>query len=559
MLQQEQEERARRGKAEEDSLVGNSTLNEMLQTGPWLAQGGNQYGPGETDTLNSSGDLEGSTMDGYSLAAGTFSQQPAPSSFKRGFSSGRGSSTVDNYSLATSEKSSSPRQPNSKQVSAMPIKVTQSDPSIPEPNAPVSPVCNRQISSLEVGSPPGRIYPDVIFVKGRPATPATVHSNLTYHKDDEKITGYRTSAFRQRWMGRAFFIMVALLCCVALAAAAIAIYLSQFSNVGNHNGSNATSTQSLALENTNASNGPTGSNAAPTPYPSLLLQKRTLEPTFGLVMTGKAITAAPIIAPTLLPRKNFDLTTAPSEATVAATTTAPTVAPTLFPRKTFDPTTAPSEAIVTGDPSGTPSVAPTWIPTRVQATAPNTLCGCKECFSSTLAAFADSFTCKDRIDFLMYQRGYSEIDACHQVAGQEFVIACSGRLCDPRQCVPVTPSTNTETTIDVTATKPPTITPALQPSLPPTFRADPTSPYPSNVPTNKPATRQPTFSPITPRPSPNPTPRPSLRPTNPVPTPMPTLRPTSLDLVVLGDGGQPRSAFPLGRCQGMSRGFVSFC
>ena len=65
-------------------------------------------------------------------------------------------------------------------------------------------------------------------------------------------------------------------------------------------------------------------------------------------------------------------------------------------------------------------------------------CGCNDCTSSVLNTLAGQYTCEARIMYLINDKGYSEQDACTQVAGQEFPSIC-GPACDPTRC-DITPS-----------------------------------------------------------------------------------------------------------------------
>ena len=60
-------------------------------------------------------------------------------------------------------------------------------------------------------------------------------------------------------------------------------------------------------------------------------------------------------------------------------------------------------------------------------------CGCPgSCTAGALGADAGGFTCKQRIQWLMTNRGLDELGSCRQVAGDEFSSQCGG--CNPALC-----------------------------------------------------------------------------------------------------------------------------
>ena len=63
----------------------------------------------------------------------------------------------------------------------------------------------------------------------------------------------------------------------------------------------------------------------------------------------------------------------------------------------------------------------------------NVTCGCEECNEEMLNVQAREYTCWSRISYLINTQGYDEIDACRQVAGDEFPLIC-GPACDPDRC-----------------------------------------------------------------------------------------------------------------------------
>ncbi|KAL3792976.1 hypothetical protein HJC23_010989 [Cyclotella cryptica] len=60
-------------------------------------------------------------------------------------------------------------------------------------------------------------------------------------------------------------------------------------------------------------------------------------------------------------------------------------------------------------------------------------CGCPDtCTNEALETNADGFTCKERIQWLMINKGLNELGACEQVAGNEYISLCSA--CNPKVC-----------------------------------------------------------------------------------------------------------------------------
>ena len=60
-------------------------------------------------------------------------------------------------------------------------------------------------------------------------------------------------------------------------------------------------------------------------------------------------------------------------------------------------------------------------------------CGCPDtCTHEALKSNADGFTCKERIQWLMTNRGFNELGACREVAGNEYQSECGS--CNPDVC-----------------------------------------------------------------------------------------------------------------------------
>lgn len=63
-------------------------------------------------------------------------------------------------------------------------------------------------------------------------------------------------------------------------------------------------------------------------------------------------------------------------------------------------------------------------------------CGCQEtCTTEALERKADGFSCKERIQWLMTNKGLSELGACKQVAGDEYGVICGA--CNPGTCAEI--------------------------------------------------------------------------------------------------------------------------
>lgn len=60
------------------------------------------------------------------------------------------------------------------------------------------------------------------------------------------------------------------------------------------------------------------------------------------------------------------------------------------------------------------------------------MCSCSSCTASVLSQVADGHTCRDRIDWVVNNLGYSQDDAC-RLAADEYPSIC-GQGCDPDAC-----------------------------------------------------------------------------------------------------------------------------
>ena len=132
------------------------------------------------------------------------------------------------------------------------------------------------------------------------------------------------------------------------------------------------------------------------------------------------------------------------------TTTKPTMMPTPIVvsvplNVTAAPTTSPTLVVVPIDETSTPTSKPT-------STEGPVYCGCTSCNQAAWERLADSFTCGDRIVYLM-SLGHPETDACRQIAAAEHPKSCFA--CNPDICeaslnsnatLALTIATNTATT-----------------------------------------------------------------------------------------------------------------
>lgn len=90
---------------------------------------------------------------------------------------------------------------------------------------------------------------------------------------------------------------------------------------------------------------------------------------------------------------------------------------------------APSVPYDLVDPST--SIHSKSVPMPVKETLVN--CGCPNtCAKEALEQDADGFSCKDRIQWLMTNKGLNELGACKQVAGNEYQSICGE--CNPEVC-----------------------------------------------------------------------------------------------------------------------------
>ncbi|CAB9527636.1 expressed unknown protein [Seminavis robusta] len=153
------------------------------------------------------------------------------------------------------------------------------------------------------------------------------------------------------------------------------------------------------------------------------------------VPTGKEPTEQPTLIPALsqeeilTPRPTSVQTSQPPTSVVPTST--PQVSSVTTPMPIPVTTPMPIEP-VTQTPSTFPVSTP---PTSIAPTNTNSAhyCGCPSCTSSVWNADADTFSCGERIEYIVYSLGGSWEAACRQVAGQEFPQRC-GPFCDPDAC-----------------------------------------------------------------------------------------------------------------------------
>lgn len=84
-------------------------------------------------------------------------------------------------------------------------------------------------------------------------------------------------------------------------------------------------------------------------------------------------------------------------------------------------------------PSNVPTQSPTESP-RIVNQDPHP-CGCATCTEDVLNTYAGEHKCRDRIQYLRYEQGFTEANACARVGGIEFPTMNNGcGRCDPNRC-----------------------------------------------------------------------------------------------------------------------------
>jgi len=73
-------------------------------------------------------------------------------------------------------------------------------------------------------------------------------------------------------------------------------------------------------------------------------------------------------------------------------------------------------------------------------------CDCDSCTEEVLSSIAEGYSCGDRIDWIVSNRGFSESEACSLIGGDEYPSICGS--CDPSKCLVTasdpTPSPNND-------------------------------------------------------------------------------------------------------------------
>jgi hypothetical protein len=365
MLQREQETRARQGKSSEDSLIGQSTVDEIQKTSRW-----HQIGGQDSCELGEDGNQSLETGNSFPILS-TYNNKEG------------GNSCFGGYSLATTEKSK-----------------RHSDEDHPD----VGHDQGSKRCGCELTLP--TMFPNYIYVGDASSVPPSLGKNST-----DQLLGTREVP-----RSRCFYIVVFFLGGLALAGAAVAVYLSVTSK---ETGSKGTSSSAAASSQASVIriSGP------PTHHPSSpwLSQQNddtsrspisTLAPSSqGSYAVTEPLTPSPTIRPFLANVAEAVPTSAPSKQPTVALTKDPTVAP-------------------TGGPTPVPTVEE-QLPTPAPTTSTTIRCGCIGC-SSVWTTMADAFSCGERISFLVSERAYPEIGACRLVGGIEFPTECGP--CDPEDC-----------------------------------------------------------------------------------------------------------------------------
>ncbi|CAB9520423.1 expressed unknown protein [Seminavis robusta] len=368
ILQQEQEQRAKMGKSAEDSLIGESTIDEIQQ--------------------HQSGGQESSEAGTLTLGASSF---PILSTYNI---KGGGNSLFGGFSLASTEKSKKPTKRENK-TEEPPVAVLVDN-----------------------------FYPSFIYVGDTASKPGNCSKDCSQD-------------VRRLQRGRCFYIIVFFLGSICLSGSAVAVYLTLTTRGRKDTSSSSVSASFQGTAGTtippvsqlNDATWRPSTITIPTLAPSALLHRKTHQPT-------RIGDAGDLFSPTQRPyhAATSDATTAPTNDQTATTdlslspswdaSNIPSNLPTRFPT-TQHPSTRPPTTI---QPSLRPS---TFQPSLRPSTTTTLSCGCNHC-SSVWDMISDEYTCGDRIEFLVFERGYSETGACALVAGVEFPLICGP--CDPNTC-----------------------------------------------------------------------------------------------------------------------------
>lgn len=136
---------------------------------------------------------------------------------------------------------------------------------------------------------------------------------------------------------------------------------------------------------------------------------------------------------------NCKTAAAPTATTVpVAATQNPTRSPTNTPTKEPPTTTT---TMMTNPPTATATTRPSTVPTQSPTESPRVVnqdphpCGCATCTEDVLNTYAGEHKCRDRIQYLRDEQGFTEANACARVGGIEFPTMNNGcGRCDPNRC-----------------------------------------------------------------------------------------------------------------------------
>jgi hypothetical protein len=185
MLQQEQEQRAQRGQSAEDSLIGDSTIGEILEAGPF---GDSPWRPSADDN-----DTKTGTMEGFSLAASSQKELLAPHTPWRQLDD----NPVSIVEFSTSTPSKGKKQDKSKRAS----------------------------SSQEAPGYYSTQHPTVIYVAEKsPSTPRTITSKDDWLENSDYKIGPPADKLPVR---RRLLFIVAVLSIIVIAGLVIVFCLNQ--------------------------------------------------------------------------------------------------------------------------------------------------------------------------------------------------------------------------------------------------------------------------------------------------------------------------------------------
>lgn len=334
ILQREAENRAKKGKSADDSLIGESTLDEIQQEfSKWHENGGGE--PGQDQSV------------GLPVLSVSHRSHRRP--------------TLDGFSLATTERSP-------KRTPAVQLNIPEQSP-----------------------KKDSKVLPDVIYVTDTPAT------SVSLSKPSKGSDRFGSGRGRT-CMITSLFIMGG----VCLAAATIGIYVTITTNQANKNVASSIQNTPVVIAMPIAWPASTPKpTMAPSPRPSFL----------RLVNTKMPVANDNENEHVMQPNEN-SVTSPPS---------------TQQSDNQRDPPAGSQPTPASAEPTPSPTPSPTTLPQ-----SPSILyCGCKNC-EVAMDRIADGYSCKERMRFLMNDRGFTEVGACRQVSSVEFPAICG--LCNPDSC-----------------------------------------------------------------------------------------------------------------------------